>query len=75
MLLPKTERSGPIGQECPSLGMKTARPSVLQSSLLSAASDPNILSIQQSARSWSHGTDMLSGNCKEQESHPLDEEQ
>lgn len=41
--LPETERSGLLGQGCLSLVMKPAQPSVLQTSLLSAASDPNIL--------------------------------
>ena len=43
--------SVPLGRECPSVGKKPAHPSVLQSSLLCAASDPNVLLVQHSAGS------------------------
>lgn len=46
---------------------------VLPSSFLSAALDPNILFSQESARSLSNSSDILSGNCKEQDAHHSDE--
>lgn len=44
-----------LGQECLSVGKKPAYPSVLQSSLHSAASDPDVLFVQHSAGRWRCG--------------------
>ena len=44
-----------LGQECLSVDKKPACPSVLQSSLHSAASDPDVLFVQHSAGCWRCG--------------------
>ena len=59
-----------LGQECLSVGKKPACPLALQSSLHSAASDPDVLFVQDSAGRWRCGGERIIRTLQEAGSPP-----